>query len=437
MKPDGLWRVKNEGECRDLSQWHYPDGSLCVPTKAEVKPKMDISRHTKQEGSSDGRTGLKLGIKRNHDGRWEVRKPEYTRSSSAGNSLFDKFEKNVRPRSSTSTGSYRDGEDASINQEGGAHFDLLLNDGQELDSNSLNFDTAGYIEDSVPPALSKDSDIIVLSDCEENVDATYPLTVYGTNGANDPGLPFDANHRGVSQRYHDGPGLVTTGTSCLGLLNNGNDGFGNSFWQMQTDTGFQPLETGSTAPDYLVDIQGSLAPAPTHGYDVVSDGGLGDMSFTNFSPHNSDFEMNGSSLVDNPLAFSSHDPSLQIFLPSRPASVIVQSDLRDNSEIPNGVQSDDWMSLTLSSGGNKSSASANELNPQNAAKGSRKEALVDTGLYLSRPEVNFVHFGVPYLHHKENFISFGSPPPARMHTCTNTRLPFVPSFSIHKHSTQD
>lgn len=382
VKPDGSWRVKNDGGCQDLSRWHYPDSSLCVTTNAEVKPEMEISRQTKQEGSSEGRTGLKLGMKRNRDGRWEVKKPEDTSLSSAGNSLLDIFENhlpNIRPRSSTATGSYRDGEDASVNQDGGNHLDSSVNNGHEIDSLPLNFDTAYNIEGIAPHVSSKDSDIIVLSDSEEDVPANSAATGNETNRADGPGLPFDANHPGVHQRCSEDTGLVTSGTSCLGLFYNGGDDFGIPFWPLQTDTGFQPFEMGSNAPDSLVDAQGSLACAPTISYDLASNSALGDMSSMNFSTCHSDPETNGS-LVDNPLSFSGNDPSLQIFLPSRPASVVLQSDFRDNNEMPSRVQSDDWMPLTLAAGGHSNSASTSGLNPRRTAPvESRMETLVNNG----------------------------------------------------------
>lgn len=391
MKPDGSWRVKNDIGCQHLSQWHYPDSSLCVMSYAEVKPEMEISRQTKQDGSSVGHTGLKLGMKRNREGRWEVMQPEDTSLSSAGNISLDRSENhlpNIRPRSGTATGSYRDGEDASVTQYDRNHLDSLVNNDHEIDSLPLNFDTAYNIEGSIPHVSSKDKGIIVLSDSEEDVPTTSPATGNETNQADGPRLPFDANHPGDPQSCSD-TGLVTCGTSCLGLFDNGGDDFGIPFWPMQTDACFQ-LEMGSNAPESLVDARGALACAPTISYGLTSSGALEDMSSMNFSTSHSDPETNGS-LVDNPLAFSGNDPSLQIFLPNTPASIALQSDSRNNNGRPNRVQSDDWMPLTIAAGGHINSASGSGLNPRHTASmESRMETLVKTGLYLSHPEVDFI-----------------------------------------------
>lgn len=96
VKPDGSWRVKTKTEAdrRDvgeLAQWHYPDGSLCEPIGGDVKTKLEMEKLIKQEGPSDGHNGigLKLGIRKNCNGFWEVSKPEDANTSSSGSRLLD------------------------------------------------------------------------------------------------------------------------------------------------------------------------------------------------------------------------------------------------------------------------------------------------------------------------------------------------------------
>ncbi|KAJ4725993.1 E3 SUMO-protein ligase SIZ1 [Melia azedarach] len=176
VKPDGSWRVKTRSESErrevvDLAFWHFPDGSLCAPTGGEDKPKVEISKQVKQEGVSEGHVGLKLGIRKNRNGLWEVSKPEDMNTSS-GNRLQERFEihePKVIPMSSSATGSGRDGEDPSVNQDGGGTFDFA-NNGIELDSMSLNVDPMYGFADKNPSAAVGNAEVIVLSDSEDEND---------------------------------------------------------------------------------------------------------------------------------------------------------------------------------------------------------------------------------------------------------------------------
>nr|GEY28457.1 E3 SUMO-protein ligase SIZ1-like isoform X1 [Tanacetum cinerariifolium] len=146
VKPNGCWRVKPDGDywksLGDLGQWHLPDGTLCVPTKLESRPNPKALNQVKAEGASEGHTtSLNLGMKKNKNGFWEVRKPDNINSMSAGSKLPEFFMNNGHkaiPKSSSATGSGRDGEDISVNQECGRHFDYSTPNGAELHSLSLN-----------------------------------------------------------------------------------------------------------------------------------------------------------------------------------------------------------------------------------------------------------------------------------------------------------
>ena len=122
VKPDGSWRVKVKSESErlelgNLAQWRLPDGTLCVSTAGDVK-RVDTLKQVKQEGVSDCPAGLKLGIRKNRNGVWEVSKPEGTNTSSGNNlkRVFGNPEQVVIPMSSSATGSGRDGDDPSVNQ---------------------------------------------------------------------------------------------------------------------------------------------------------------------------------------------------------------------------------------------------------------------------------------------------------------------------------
>uniref|UniRef100_A0A1D1XLK6 E3 SUMO-protein ligase SIZ1 n=1 Tax=Anthurium amnicola TaxID=1678845 RepID=A0A1D1XLK6_9ARAE len=403
VKPDGSWRVRSEGENRALEQWHLSDGTLCVFTDIEVKTDSDLLKQTKQEG-----TGLKLGIKRNSDGIWEVSKPKDMMPLSSGNHAPEKFEnecQKIMPLSVSATGSYRDEDDPSVNQDGRGHFDFSTSNGQELDS--MNFDMYN-IDDRMPPAPSKDADIIVLSDSEEdNITLISPEAAYDTGLTNATGIPFTATHPGVQESY-----LVdTNGASSLG--------FGNTdyfLWPSlptcsQTGAGFQLFNNDVDVPDALVDMQRtSLGCAPMNGYGLASDGATGDASKAHDLtacppndhcrqhheglPHQSSFGPSTcrsnaeviSSLVDNPLAFAGDDPSLQIFLPTQPAGMPSQSNLSQQVDISNGTHTDDWISLRLggNDGNHIESAAANGLNSRHlfGTKEDRMNTLANTASLL-------------------------------------------------------
>ena len=101
----------------------------------------------------------------------------------------------------------------------------------------------------------------------------------------------------------------------------------------------------------------------------------------------SDAEMNDG-LVDNPLAFGGEDPSLQIFLPTRPSDASVQSDMRDRADVSNGVHTEDWISLRLggaATGSHGDSVAANGLNSRQhiPPREGATDSLADTGLFPS------------------------------------------------------
>ncbi|XP_073113339.1 E3 SUMO-protein ligase SIZ1 isoform X1 [Elaeis guineensis] len=387
VKPDGCWRAKIEGEFKELAQWHMPDGTLCAKTDTEVKSDLESLRQVQQDGTfSEGR----LGIKRNWNRIWEASNLEDMKRSSSGSHVLRKLDnycQNIIPMSSSPTGSCRDGEDPSVNQEGEGHLDLSLNNGHELDSFTLNFDPI-YVEDGILPATSKD--IIVLSDSDEdNLMLISPENAYKTGPSDDTGIHFTAIHPGVSERYPEDPGLGTSGTSCLGMFNNNGDDFGMPLWPMQTclqtGPGFQLFGTDAEVPDGLVGSHNSLGCAAINGYGLASDGDLGDASCVlDLSNCHSNTDVSGS-LVDNLPAFSSINASLQNFFPSQPVDVAMQPDLHDRTEMQNGVHSDAWISLTLAAGGGHGeSTSANVLSPGQhlAPKGSRTEPLEDAASLL-------------------------------------------------------
>ncbi|XP_077233010.1 E3 SUMO-protein ligase SIZ1-like isoform X2 [Tasmannia lanceolata] len=373
VKPDGSWRARNESERRDLKQWHFPDGSLCVSTDVEIKPYSEILKQVKQEGGSEGHPCLKLGIKRNRNGNWEVSKPV----DMSGDHLIGKFENHcqkIMATSSSATGSYRDGEDPSVNQDGGGLFDFPANNNcNELDSISLNFDPE-YGVNEIPAAPLMDANIIVLSDSED--DNVNPFSEGNAN-------PFVVPPPGVTDLYQEEPGLGTSGSTCLGLYNNNGDDFELPPWPLppcpQEGSCFQLFGTDTVVSDGLVDAPQTSA-AHTNGYALATDTNIGAALHVQ-DPSNSDMN---DDLVDNPAVFSGDDPSLQIFLPTRPAEVSVRADLRDHADLSNGSRSEDWISLRLGAGGSShgESAAPNGLNSRYKSKEGGMDSLANTASLL-------------------------------------------------------
>ncbi|KAL7199404.1 hypothetical protein ACSBR2_021643 [Camellia fascicularis] len=398
VKPDGSWRAKTEGDRRDLGDlglWHFPDGTVCVPMDGEVKPKSEALKHIKQEGVSEGHPCLKLGIKKNRNGLWEVSKPDDMHLLSSGN-RFEKFEnlgRNLIPMSSSATGSGRDGEDASVNQDGGGNFEFCPNSGIELDSISLNIDqTYEFINPNSAPL--GDVEVIVLSDSEEESDIMIPSrTLYENNQTDVGGITFPVPTHGIPDSYPEDPALVTGGSSCLGLFNTNDHEFGMPLWPLppgsQAGPSFQLFGSDADVSDALVDLQHSSINCPTsmNGFMLPAETTMGSATlFPDSTVDRSNADLNDG-LVDNPLAFGADDPSLQIFLPTRPSDVSIQPNLRDQPDVSNCIQTEDWISLRLGgggTGGHTESEAANGLHsqPQLQSKEGAMNSLADKATLL-------------------------------------------------------
>ncbi|KAG4384681.1 hypothetical protein AAZX31_13G309700 [Glycine max] len=398
VKPDGCWRVKakNESERRELgtlAQWHRPDGSLFVSTD-EVKSMENIK--LKQEGVSDSPIGvLKLGIRKNSNGVWEVSKPENTNTSSGNNRLNEDLENHehvIIPMSSSDTGSGRDEDDPSVNQGGGEHIDYSTTNGIEMDSVfNNNIDSAYGYNVNNASALMGDAQVIILSDSEEDNDVLMShtrITGYKNNQTSDAVDVYSVLQPGIIDPYREdhNPGVFN---------NPSEDDFGMpSLWPLQSGTpavpGFQLFssEVEDDVSDALIDLHhGNInCSSSLNGYTLAPDTLGSGTLIPDSSAGRPDDDLNGG-LVDNPLAFPREDPSLQIFLPTKPAESSMQHELRDHADGSNGVFTEDWISLSLgggASGSNGDTSSANELNlrPQITPREDARDSLTDAAPLL-------------------------------------------------------
>ncbi|KAI4334431.1 hypothetical protein L6164_019126 [Bauhinia variegata] len=397
VKPDGSWRVKAKSESErwdlgTLSQWHLPDGTLCISTDGESK-RVETQKQIKQEGISDSPTGLKIGIRKNSNGFWEVSKPEDTNTSSGNNISKENIgnpQHVVIPMSSSATESGRDGDDPSVNQGGGGHIDFSPNNGMEMDSISLNANSAyGFTEHNTPAPMGG-TEVIVLSDSEEENELLISATSYKNNGTDAGGVAYSVPPSGIADSYVDDPAL---GGNSFGLFNANDDEYGMPLWSLHSGTqggpGFQLFTSDADVSDALVHLQhGPInCSSSMNGYALAPDATLESKTFIpDSSASRSDPDLNGG-LVDNPLAFAGEDPSLQIFLPTRPAESSMQHELRDQADVSNGVCNEDWISLRLggaASGSNGEPTTTNGLNSrqQIPSADNATDTLADTASLL-------------------------------------------------------
>uniref|UniRef100_A0A3Q7J059 SP-RING-type domain-containing protein n=1 Tax=Solanum lycopersicum TaxID=4081 RepID=A0A3Q7J059_SOLLC len=388
VKPDGSWRAKTESDRRslgDLGRWHLPDGSLSESPDIESKPKPEILKQVKQEGGSDG-NGLKVGLKKNRDGLWEISKPE-DQTFSSGNRLRENFGQDVIPMSSSATGSGKEGEDRSVNQDGNGNLEFS-NNAFDLEAISLNIDPPYGFGNGNPSIPAGDAEVIVLSDSDEENEPIIPSgAVFNNNHSDAPVVSFPAQPLGIPDSFHDSA-LVNGGNSCLGLFNSNDDEFGMNLWSLPSGTqggpGFQLFSSDADVSGSLVDVQHESinCTSSMSGYGLGAESGIGSASLlpeTYTDRPNADIN---DSLVDNPLGFSGNDPSLQIFLPTRPSITSVEA-ARDQPDVSNGVGTEDWISLRLGGDGGVpgDTAVANGLSSgqQVQTKDTALDSLADTG----------------------------------------------------------
>ncbi|PWA63118.1 DNA-binding protein [Artemisia annua] len=394
VKPDGSWRAKPDGDRKslgDLGQWHLPDGTLCVPMEVESRPKPEALKQVKQEGTSEGHAmGLKLGMKKNKDGFWEVRKPDNLNSLSSGSKLPENFMNNGHkaiPMSSSATGSGRDGEDTSVNQEGGGHFDYSTPNGAELDSLSLNH---GFIDQNLMGSAG-DAGVIVLSDSDDEVENLISSGhIYKNNNPETEGVSFSSIPLGFPDPQPEDPSLVAGGSSCLGLFNTNEEDFGVPFWSLPSNNhggpSFQLFGSDVDPTDALVDMhhgQLSCSTSMGGGYSLAAETSMASASLVPDLLHQSMNTDINNGFVDNPLAFGGDDPSLQIFLPTRASETTEPVNLADQPSTSNGFRDYTKASLLLGMSNGRSDKTSRERSNSPFSTSRHHKRSVRPKLYLS------------------------------------------------------
>ncbi|GFQ02070.1 e3 sumo-protein ligase siz1 [Phtheirospermum japonicum] len=357
VKPDGSWRAKAEGGDRrglgELGLWHLPDGSLCASASAESKPKPELKPIKQEVVGSDSHAGLRLGMKKNQNGRWEINKPDNimqgTSPANRFEEVFENNDKNIIPMSSSATGSGRDCEDASVNQDGGGTLDFSTINGIEYESISVNIDQSNGFNDRTTSAPARDAEVIVLTDSDEEVEPA---------GQDISGVPFPSAQNGIPDSYYENPAISSNngGNSGLGLFGANDDDFGMNMWSLpsgsQGGPGFQLFGSDMDVNDALVDLHhGSInCSSSINGYTMTAETAMGSATLLPESTTVQHSNNTNDGLVDNPLAFSGNDPSLQIFLPTRPSDASAPPSNSRDRDVSNGVGTEDWISLRLGDG---------------------------------------------------------------------------------------
>nr|WDV57328.1 SIZ1c [Ipomoea batatas] len=374
VKPDGSWRAKVEGDINslgDLGQWHLPNGNLCISSDADSMPKPEVLKQVKQDGGSNGHGGLRVGLKKNPNGIWEISKHEDVLTNKMRDNFFS--DQDIIPMSSSGTGSGKAGEDPSVNQDGIGNLDLPTNNRIDFESVSLNFNSEYGISDRNPSIPLGDAEVIVLSDSdEENEPLMFHGNVQGNNRADAARVSFPLQQHGITDSYHEDPALANEGNSCPGLFGaTNNDDFEMHTWPLSHNTqggpGFQLFGSDAGVSGSLAVVQPHSIdfPSSIDGYEFPIDGAIGSVGVAPESSVGCRNANLNDGLIVNPMSFAGADPPLQIFLPTRPSNASIDTSTRDQPDVANGVQTEDWFSLTLGSGGigaTADSAAANGLN---------------------------------------------------------------------------
>uniref|UniRef100_A0ACD5Y402 Uncharacterized protein n=1 Tax=Avena sativa TaxID=4498 RepID=A0ACD5Y402_AVESA len=237
VKPDGSWRVKGGAKLKDLTRWHLPDGTVSVATNMGCKPNPGFVKEEIKEESPSEQLGcrIKLGIRKNNNGKWEITKRGDVNSMpSSDNDQPENFE-NGNCVSSTSNIDLENTEDS----EPGQHV-------HDLDSSP--------VDDHVPPEAT-DQDIIVLSDSDDDNVMELSPNALNCNSADDTEDPFPPNPQKNSGASEEQPGGVPVEASFL-MFSEDFDELGLPFWEYPSNPQYDP---GTELTDGLGELQNFAA----------------------------------------------------------------------------------------------------------------------------------------------------------------------------------
>ncbi|XP_034604089.1 E3 SUMO-protein ligase SIZ2 isoform X1 [Setaria viridis] len=258
VKPDGSWRVKGRAELKDLTQWHLPDGTLCVSADTAAKPKMCIVKHEVKEEPSSEEVGwrLKLGIRKNSNGQWEISKRGDSDSVLSSDNYQARHMENKNCINLTCSTDDTDNGDEVYNSEP-ARTDYPMTHVHDLDSSP---------SDKNAPPPSMEQDVIVLSDSDDDAVTVLSPSTVKCGSAHDTGNLFAPNPPETSGACGEQLGGCPNETSFL-ALKEGFDDLGLSFWERplspRDDPTYQMFDPGTRVTDNPVEVD-----EPVHGGDL-------------------------------------------------------------------------------------------------------------------------------------------------------------------------
>ncbi|XP_062197553.1 E3 SUMO-protein ligase SIZ2-like isoform X2 [Phragmites australis] len=324
VKPDGSWKVRGGAELKDLAQWHLPDGTLCVTTDTRAKPNMDIVKQEIKEEPLSEELGcrLKLGIRKNSNGQWEISKRGNTDLVPSSDNDHARHFENKNCTTLSSNIDDADTEDETYNSEPGGN-DYPMSHVHDLDSSPT--------DEHVPPE-PREQDILVLSDSDDDIVTVLSPSAVNCGSVPDTGNPFPPKPPETSGVCGEQHGGFSNETSCLAL----SEGFGDlglSFWECplspQDDRTYQMFDPSIQVTDNLGEAQNYPANYQSK-LEPVSGGNLGVQA-----------------AAANPLE-DGRDGALQACTSSERDGDVSSANLCDHTQTCHDGHSDNRTSLSLS-----------------------------------------------------------------------------------------
>ncbi|XP_021295451.1 E3 SUMO-protein ligase SIZ1-like isoform X2 [Herrania umbratica] len=379
VKPDGSWTVKTKDELSDLGKWHFPDGSLHGDTNEVISNSETWRQINKLEKS--GNPNLENGTE---GGNIEASEHEHLPLLNPKEEDLENFCQMVITLSSSASGSGRDDENPSINQDYGRYDSIPASNGNEINSIHHNFNSILRTENQSCGPIGE-PDIIIVSDSEEeDVNLVSSHTDYKSCLLNDCGAL--SAPPSIEQSYLENHVPDSGISSCLDLFSDCGKDVGMSDWAYSSGTQagsrFQLFGEDSDVSDVLIDLErsGVTCSGPMNSYTLASKSTMNSYTLASESTMNSSGQVPDSSifstninedddLVDNPFALVSADPSLQNFLSPQPVGTSEETDLRHCRPISNSTHTEDWISLRLGCNGESIGSSVDTIAQSAVSKG--------------------------------------------------------------------
>lgn len=323
VKPDGSWRIKSGYQFKNLEQWHLPDGSVCF-SRSEAGSNLEASRHLNEE---------RIAGHINPNNSSSPRDMQFTCRNQLGEH-FGTDSHNMIIMSSSSSESYRDDGDCSVNE------DCI----STINTIPCNKDTT---DKNMTDAWLGDIGIIVISDSEEeNAVLTSPETL----GVVQP--VYDGGHSFSAPPTHLNAALDAGVSSSLGLFNNNGNGFEMPHQAFGSQV--QPSHSANLS-DTVIDLEYTpvTSSAPIDSYPLTSKFSMDSGTLVFGSSSNT---KTNDSMVSKPVASRCADSPVQTSPPTERPDLTVNFYLGKNHQASSDICGGNLTSLGLGNGGGDTAA---------------------------------------------------------------------------------